>query len=208
MWEGEEGATRRWTYAELRAQADGLAHLLAGRGVRAGDAVGIYLPLVPETTSAGLEFNHRNRVVGMLHQAVDRPSHDAVGLVEQGKWHLKAALARLQDRHDVGAVLNPPPGQGRQSGHTFGVLERGQLVLVHQADQPRPQCGIVHRRVAGTARRVLKKTMHEAAGDLRAAELWSVVPLLLLALLVGVLPRTLLSVVEPAAEVVVQLVGR
>lgn len=44
--------------------------------------------------------------------------------------------------------------------------------------------------------------------DLRAAELWSVAPLLLLALLIGVLPRTLLDVVEPAAEVVVQLVGR
>ncbi len=45
-------------------------------------------------------------------------------------------------------------------------------------------------------------------GDLRAAETWSVVPLLALALLVGVLPRTLLDVVEPASEVVVRLVGR
>jgi len=44
--------------------------------------------------------------------------------------------------------------------------------------------------------------------DLRAAELWSVAPLLGLALLIGVLPRTLLDVVEPAAEVVVRLVGR
>ena len=45
-------------------------------------------------------------------------------------------------------------------------------------------------------------------GGLRAAETWSVVPLLALALLVGVLPRTLLDVVEPASEVVVRLVGR
>jgi acetyl-CoA synthetase len=54
VWEGEEGATRSWTYAELRAQADGLAHLLVERGVGAGDAVGIYLPLVPETIAAVL----------------------------------------------------------------------------------------------------------------------------------------------------------
>jgi acetyl-CoA synthetase len=54
VWEGEEGATRTWTYAELRAQADGLAHLLAERGVGAGDAVGVYLPLVPETIAAVL----------------------------------------------------------------------------------------------------------------------------------------------------------
>ncbi|WP_022926297.1 complex I subunit 4 family protein [Serinicoccus marinus] len=45
-------------------------------------------------------------------------------------------------------------------------------------------------------------------GDLRPAELWAVAPLLALSLLIGVLPRPLLGVVEPAAEVVVQLVGR
>ncbi len=53
-WEGEEGTTRSWTYSELRAQADGLAALLAQRGVQQGDAVGIYLPLVPETIAAVL----------------------------------------------------------------------------------------------------------------------------------------------------------
>lgn len=54
VWEGEEGTTRTWTYAELRAQADGLAALLADRGVGEGDAVGIYLPMVPETIAAVL----------------------------------------------------------------------------------------------------------------------------------------------------------
>ncbi|MEO7429044.1 MAG: AMP-binding protein, partial [Acidimicrobiales bacterium] len=52
VWEGEEGHMRTWTYADLRAQADGLAHLLGTRGVRAGDAVGIFLPLLPETIAA------------------------------------------------------------------------------------------------------------------------------------------------------------
>ncbi|MFZ5846870.1 MAG: complex I subunit 4 family protein [Actinomycetota bacterium] len=45
-------------------------------------------------------------------------------------------------------------------------------------------------------------------GDLRPAEVWSVGPLLLLSLLIGVLPRPLLDVIEPAAEVAVELVGR
>jgi len=44
--------------------------------------------------------------------------------------------------------------------------------------------------------------------DLRAAELWAVAPLLLLALLIGVVPRPLLDIIEPAAAAVVQLVGR
>ena len=44
--------------------------------------------------------------------------------------------------------------------------------------------------------------------DLRAAEVWSVGPLLVLSLLIGVFPRPLLAVIEPAAEVAVELVGR
>ncbi|MFD2764946.1 complex I subunit 4 family protein [Micromonospora eburnea] len=44
--------------------------------------------------------------------------------------------------------------------------------------------------------------------DLRADELWSVGPLLLLSLVIGVAPRPLLDVVEPAAHAVVGLLGR
>jgi len=44
--------------------------------------------------------------------------------------------------------------------------------------------------------------------DLRASEVWSVGPLLVLSLVIGVLPRPLLDVIEPAAGVVVDLVGR
>jgi acetyl-CoA synthetase len=54
VWEGEEGDTRTWTYAQLRAEADGLARLLEHRGVEAGDTVGIYLPMLPETVAAVL----------------------------------------------------------------------------------------------------------------------------------------------------------
>jgi NADH-quinone oxidoreductase subunit M len=44
--------------------------------------------------------------------------------------------------------------------------------------------------------------------DLRPWELWSVAPLLVLSLAIGVFPRPLLSVIEPAAQAVVDLVGR
>ncbi len=45
-------------------------------------------------------------------------------------------------------------------------------------------------------------------GDLRPSELAGIVPLLGLALLLGVLPRLLLDLIEPSAAVVVQLVSR
>lgn len=44
--------------------------------------------------------------------------------------------------------------------------------------------------------------------DLSATELWSAGPLLALSLLIGVLPRVILDVIEPAAATLVDLVGR
>ncbi|MGH9246467.1 MAG: AMP-binding protein [Acidimicrobiales bacterium] len=52
VWEGEDGNVRTWTYQELRAQVDALAGLLAERGIEEGDAVGIFLPMVPEVVAA------------------------------------------------------------------------------------------------------------------------------------------------------------
>jgi len=51
-WEGEEGATRRVSYRELREASDRLANGLAGLGVRSLDAVGIFLPPTPEAVVA------------------------------------------------------------------------------------------------------------------------------------------------------------
>jgi acetyl-CoA synthetase len=53
-WEGENGDVRRVTYRELRETADRLAHGLTSLGVRAGDAVGIFMPMAPETVAATL----------------------------------------------------------------------------------------------------------------------------------------------------------
>ncbi|THE19547.1 NADH-quinone oxidoreductase subunit M [Kocuria rosea] len=44
--------------------------------------------------------------------------------------------------------------------------------------------------------------------DLQGRELWSAGPLLVLSLLIGVLPRVLLEVIEPASAALVSLVGR
>jgi acetyl-CoA synthetase len=52
VWEGEEGTTRTLTWRELRALTDAMASGLAARGVGVGDAVGLYLPMLPETVAA------------------------------------------------------------------------------------------------------------------------------------------------------------
>src|SRR5919109_855125 len=52
--EGEDGEVRRVTYGELRGMADRLAHGLRSLGVEDGDAVGIFMPMAPETVAATL----------------------------------------------------------------------------------------------------------------------------------------------------------
>ena len=51
---GDAIATRTLTYGELRTLTDRIAHGLAARGVGEGDAVGIFLPMIPETVAAVL----------------------------------------------------------------------------------------------------------------------------------------------------------
>lgn len=52
VWEGELGAIRRFTYLELAEGTNRLANGLRSLGVKVGDTVGLYLPLVPETVMA------------------------------------------------------------------------------------------------------------------------------------------------------------
>jgi acetyl-CoA synthetase len=51
-WIGEDGERRVWTYRELACESARVASALAARGVGAGDAVGIYMPMVPEIEAA------------------------------------------------------------------------------------------------------------------------------------------------------------
>ncbi len=50
-WEGEGGATRTWSYADLADQVDRLAAALRRLGVARGDRVGLFLPMVPEAAA-------------------------------------------------------------------------------------------------------------------------------------------------------------
>lgn len=53
-WEGEDGSVVRLTNAQLKSRVDRAVAMLAGLGIRAGDRVGILLPLLPETVVAVL----------------------------------------------------------------------------------------------------------------------------------------------------------
>ncbi|WP_207454601.1 acetate--CoA ligase [Desertivibrio insolitus] len=65
-WEGEPGDTRTITYAELTADVKRAANLLLGLGIRAGDRVAIYMPMIPETVVAMLAVAR----IGAVHSVV------------------------------------------------------------------------------------------------------------------------------------------
>jgi acetyl-CoA synthetase len=53
-WHGEEGEERDITYADLLRDVKRLANVLKERGIKPGDVVGIYLPMIPEVAVAML----------------------------------------------------------------------------------------------------------------------------------------------------------
>jgi acetyl-CoA synthetase len=53
-WRGEDGEERDITYAQLLAEVQRCANALKDLGVRRGDVVGIYLPMIPEVAVAML----------------------------------------------------------------------------------------------------------------------------------------------------------
>lgn len=65
-WEGEPGDTRAITYAQLKDEVCRAANALISLGVRAGDRVAIYMPMIPETVVAMLACAR----LGALHTVV------------------------------------------------------------------------------------------------------------------------------------------
>jgi len=53
-WLGEDGTERKVTYADLLADVERFANALKNLGIKKGDVVGIYLPMIPEVAVAML----------------------------------------------------------------------------------------------------------------------------------------------------------
>ena len=54
IWEGEPGDSRTLTYAQLHREVCQIANVLKHLGVKKGDRVGIYMPMIPEAAIAML----------------------------------------------------------------------------------------------------------------------------------------------------------
>ncbi len=66
IWEGQDGATRTFTYQQLHEEVCKCANALKSLGVRKGDRVSIYLPRLPEQTISMLACAK----IGAVHTVV------------------------------------------------------------------------------------------------------------------------------------------
>ena len=67
IWEGEQGGRRQLTYSDLHAQTCRLANASVRLGIGKGDAIGLFLPLVPEAVIAFLACaDRRDRRANLL----------------------------------------------------------------------------------------------------------------------------------------------
>jgi acetyl-CoA synthetase len=101
-WEGEPGDTRTITYADLHRQVCQAANALTGLGVRAGDRVAIYLPMIPELPVAMLACAR----IGATHSVVF------------GGFSAEALSGRITDA-DARLVITADGGYRRGAPHAL-----------------------------------------------------------------------------------------
>ena len=148
LWEGDNPADiRRITYRELHRDVCRLANVLKGRGVRKGDRVAIYLPMIPEAAVAMLACAR----IGAIHSVIF------------GGFSAESVRDRILDS-DCKVLITAD--EGLRGGKTVPLKNTADAALAHC---PNVNTVIVHKRTGGA---VTMKTgrdvwWHEAVASRR-----------------------------------------
>jgi len=108
IWEGEPGDTRTLTYGQLHREVGRVASVLRSLGVRKGDRIALYMPLIPELAisvlaCARLGAPHTVVFGGFSAEALANRIQDAgaeVLLTADGGWR-KGELLKIKDIADA-----------------------------------------------------------------------------------------------------------
>lgn len=147
-WEGEDGAVRRFTNAELKAEVDKAAGMFARLGVNAGDRVGIFLPLLPETVISVLALGKLKAIYIPIFSGYAAPAvasrlndADATLLVTADGTYRRGNVVNMKQTADD-AVAQAPTVKNvlvvgrvnRQPTHATGASARDRWWSVEMAD--------------------------------------------------------------------------
>jgi hypothetical protein len=173
-FEGEPGDTRNLSYRELHGEVCRFANALKGQGIRKGDRVVIYMPLIPQVViamqaCARIGAIHSVVFGGFSAESLKNRIEDAGArlLVTGGRWLARGPRRRAQGRGRQGArgrVSDYREGDSREAHGAEGRHEDGARLLVGRryregAGPMRARVGrggasavpAVHIRVDGTA---------------------------------------------------------
>ncbi|NEN91468.1 MAG: acetate--CoA ligase [Okeania sp. SIO3H1] len=115
IWEGEPGDSRTLTYAQLHREVCQMANVFKQLGVKKGDRVGIYMPMIPEAAVAMLacaRIGAPHTVVfgGFSADALKNRLVDAEAklvVTADGGWR-KDAIVHLKDQVDKALAAGAP----------------------------------------------------------------------------------------------------
>ena len=114
IWEGEPGDSRVLTYADLHREVNVCANMLKRLGVKIGDRVTIYMPLVPEAVIAMLACSrigapHCVVFAGFSAEALAERNNDAKSklvITADGGWR-RGAMIPLKQNVDTALEKSP-----------------------------------------------------------------------------------------------------
>ncbi len=113
-WEGEDGAVRRSTWAELDREVRLAARRLAGLGVGPGSRVGILLPMLPETAIAVLALGRLRAIFTPIFSGYAAPAiaarldaFAATHLITADGFYRRGAIVPLKVVADEAVALAP-----------------------------------------------------------------------------------------------------
>jgi acetyl-CoA synthetase len=124
LWEGEPGDTRKYTYQELYEEVCKFANVLKKKGVKKGDRVTIYMPMIPELPIALLACAR----IGAIHSIVF------------GGFSADALRDRIQD---ASATMLITTDASYRSGKVIGLKNNADTAL---ASCPTVKTVIVYNR--------------------------------------------------------------
>jgi acetyl-CoA synthetase len=129
IWEGEPGDRRVLTYWDLHREVNRAANALRGLGIRRGDRVAIYLPMIPEAAIAMLACAR----IGAVHSVVF------------GGFSAESLRDRI---NDAGAVAVITADGGYRRG---GIVPLKRFADEAVAECPSVRHVVVVQRLVGTA---------------------------------------------------------
>jgi len=133
LWEGEPGDRRVITFGELHREVQKFANVLKALGVKKGDRIGIYMPMVPELVVAMLACTrigapHTIIFGGFSADSIRDRLNDAqakVAITADGGWR-RGAIVPLKEMLDEAIEAVP------SIEHVVVVQRTGQSILMKE----------------------------------------------------------------------------